>query len=146
MELVPIIHCPLHSTCLPSSAEAGEKPCLPIPFLPGSATNSETVVSGSPVADVARGSSLGESLLDPSQRFRSPPRASEAPDRFLFRRVLAEGIIFFIYFVLFILLNISSLHNFIFLQLGEIDGKVIALHLRLLAFLELGGSKRALLV
>lgn len=43
--------------------------------------------------------SLGESLLDLPQRFRSPPRAAEAPDGFLYRR-LTEGELQLICFII----------------------------------------------
>ncbi|XP_026287167.2 uncharacterized protein LOC113212601 isoform X2 [Frankliniella occidentalis] len=90
MELVPIIHCPVHSTCLTPSLEVGEKPCLSKPCLPVSETACGSVVNmvgggGGAGEGTDANLPLGESRLDPPQRLRSPPRASEAPDSILYR-------------------------------------------------------------
>ncbi|KAJ1519327.1 hypothetical protein ONE63_004626 [Megalurothrips usitatus] len=90
MDLVPVIHCPLHSTCLPPSNEVGEKTSKPC--VQGSETACGTsALAGGDTAGVKE-SSLGESLLDLPQRFRSPPRAAEAPDRYMYRVVPTEAV------------------------------------------------------
>lgn len=93
MEAVPVIHCPTHSTCMPSAD--GENSCITKACVAGSETacGLSSVSMGGSSDSTVGDSSLGESLLDPPQCFRSPPRAAEAPDlRFgLFRRVGSEG-------------------------------------------------------
>ncbi|KAK3923146.1 Protein FAM214A [Frankliniella fusca] len=85
MELVPTIHCPVHSKCLTTSLEVGEKACLSKPCLsvPETACGSSVTMVGS--GDSGEEAGKGESCVDSPQRLRSPPRASEAPDSILYR-------------------------------------------------------------
>lgn len=94
MEAVPVLHCLLHDGCLQPPTEAADKACLAKPCLPLVPSSVEASCGSSAGAMSASEtpveSTLGESLLDLPQRFRSPPRAAEAPDSYLFRR-LTEG-------------------------------------------------------
>lgn len=91
MEAVPVLHCLLHNGCLQPPTEAGEKSCLAKPCLPHLPSGVEAACGSSAVTMSSNENpaepSLGESLLDLPQRFRSPPRAAEVPEGFLYRRL-----------------------------------------------------------